>query len=345
MTTKTQARAQARALVGAAAFGSLVGLAIGCAYLGGEAAHASMIRAQAERFAGAAKSGYSERSLIQAAGGSDRNALAIAHRHDPYLVAGGAQRDLQAAAFAANYVPGEPDSQSAGLRRITFHPTAAASPFRMEGALDASRDLQCLTEAVYFEARGEGATGMAAVAQVVLNRVRHPAFPKTVCGVVYQGAGDGDCQFSFACQSHAGPQEDLAWSRARNVASRALSGHVMTEVGQSTNFHAVSVSPDWMNTLQRVAQVGGHVFYRFGHAGPPKDFRYTGEPIQKPPQPILASLMPSFGSNSDQPTPTPVQPVTYPAMQKALTSQAASVEAGAATDGKPVGSSEQTPKV
>ena len=71
----------------------------------------------------------------------------------------------------------------------------------MAGALDASRDLQCLTEAVYWEARGEGAAGMAAVAQVVLNRVRHPAFPKTICAVVFQGAGLGraDCQFSFVC--------------------------------------------------------------------------------------------------------------------------------------------------
>jgi hypothetical protein len=105
LTTKTQARAPARALVGAAAFGSLAGLAIGCAYLGGEAARESMIRTQAERFAGAAKSGYTERSLIAAAGGLDRDALAIARRHDPYTIAGGAERDHQAAQFAAQVAP------------------------------------------------------------------------------------------------------------------------------------------------------------------------------------------------------------------------------------------------
>jgi spore germination cell wall hydrolase CwlJ-like protein len=336
LTTKTQARAPARALVGAAAFGSLAGLAIGCAYLGGEAARESMVRAQAARFAGAAKAGYSEQSLIAAAGGLDRNALAIAKRHDPYTVAGGAERDRQAAQFAAQVAPqaAHPlDSQSAGLRQAAFRPGPAAQPFHMQGSLDASRDLNCLTEAVYWEARGEGPAGMAAVAQVVLNRVRHPAFPKTVCGVVYQGAADGDCQFSFACSTRHSRSEDNMWVRAREIAARALSGHVMAQVGSATHFHAVSVAPDWMGNLQKVAQIGSHIFYRFGHGGHPKDFRYTAEPAEpKAPQPMLAGLVPSFGA----PAPASAAAATtgptlaYPLLQKAADPTAAPADGKAA---------------
>jgi spore germination cell wall hydrolase CwlJ-like protein len=335
LTTKTQARAPARALVGAAAFGSLAGLAIGCAYLGGEAARESMVRAQAERFAGAAKSGYSEQSLVAAAGGLDRNALAIARRHDSYTIAGGAERDRQAAQFAAQVAPqgARLASQSAGLRQATFHPVAA-QPFHEQGALDASRDLECLTEAVYWEARGEGSAGMAAVAQVVLNRVRHPAFPKTVCGVVYQGASDGGCQFSFACSGHHGHIEDSMWVRSREVAARALSGHVFAAVGGATHFHAASVSPDWMGSLQKVAQIGSHIFYRFSRH--PKDFRYAAAPTEpKAPQPMLAGLVPTFGGAptpasaplaAAKPASAPV--LAFPVLQKAApTAEAATAPA------------------
>ncbi|HZZ88499.1 MAG TPA: cell wall hydrolase, partial [Caulobacteraceae bacterium] len=75
----------------------------------------------------------------------------------------------------------------------------SAAPFRLADPSNTAFDLQCLTAAVYYEARGESREGQAAVAQVVLNRVRSPAFPKTVCGVVYQGAAQHSCQFSFAC--------------------------------------------------------------------------------------------------------------------------------------------------
>jgi hypothetical protein len=323
LTTKTQARAPARALVGAAAFGSLAGLAIGCAYLGGETARASLNKVKVERFAEAAKAGYSEQSLVAAAGGLDRDALAIARRHDPSTPAPPAGSAPAAAIFTAQVAPREPDSVSAGLRTTLFHAPTPASPFHMVGALDASRDLQCLTEAVYWEARGEGAAGMAAVAQVVLNRVRHPAFPKTVCGVVYQGVAEGDCQFSFACEAHSSPSEDDSWRRARQIASRALSGHVMSAVGQATNFHAVSVTPGWMTSLQKVAQIGSHIFYRFGHAGQARDLRYAAESATETttPRPALASLAPIFGSASAPPDSEPSQskpsqPVAYAAMEK-----------------------------
>lgn len=148
------------------------------------------------------------------------------------------------------------------LHRTAFE---ASAPFQIVDASGAQRDLDCLTAAVYYEARGENPAGQAAVAQVVLNRVRHPAFPKTVCGVVYQGAAAGACQFSFACDGAADRQrEPEAWARARSVAERALSGYVMTGVGHATHFHIASLDVDWGGQMIRVAQVGQHVFYAFG---------------------------------------------------------------------------------
>ena len=156
MTTKTQARAPARALVGAAAFGSLAGLAIGCAYLGGEAARASMIRAKAERFAEAANAGYSEPSLVAAAGGSTGTRWPSRGAMIPTSWPGGAGAP-QAASSRPRIAARAGQRQRGPARQRSIAPTPA-SPFRMVGALDASRDLQCLTEAVYWEARGEGAT-------------------------------------------------------------------------------------------------------------------------------------------------------------------------------------------
>ena len=126
------------------------------------------------------------------------------------------------------------------------------------------RELDCLTQAVYFEARGETVRGQAAVAQVVLNRVKHPAFPKTGCAVVFQGAATRGCQFSFACDgSTRRAREAGAWDRARKIAARAMSGAVLADVGSATHFHTTGVSPVWGPRMLRVSQVGLHVFYRF----------------------------------------------------------------------------------
>src|SRR5690606_7807258 len=172
-----------RPTTAAAAFGGVVGLAVGGAYLGGLAAQASTVRAQAERLQGAGAGGYTQEALAVAAGGLDASALAIAQRHDPYSVAGSAQRDRQAELLTARL---DQLQGQHSLRRDAITKVAAARPFRLDSALDQSRDLECLTQAAYYEARGEGRDGMKAVAQVVLNRVRHSAYPNTVCGVVYQ---------------------------------------------------------------------------------------------------------------------------------------------------------------
>jgi hypothetical protein len=120
-------------------------------------------------------------------------------------------------------------------------------------------DLDCLATAVYYEARGETLAGQAAVAQVVLNRAHRPSWPKSVCAVVYQSVGQ-DCQFSFVCNGamrHG--REPQAWARARDVATRALSGYVMTAVGQATAFHATH--GDATAYAKGAVRLGGHVFY------------------------------------------------------------------------------------
>jgi len=125
-----------------------------------------------------------------------------------------------------------------------------------------SGDLQCLSEAVYYEARGESAAGQAAVAQVVLNRLARPSFPKSVCGVVYQRLTAGGCQFSFICDgAMRRPLEPAAWERARLVAQRALAGERGSVVGEATSFHAVRLGDLWGPRMIQVAQIGGHDFY------------------------------------------------------------------------------------
>jgi hypothetical protein len=162
-------------------------------------------------------------------------------------------------------------------------PGQAAAPFVLgeRSAGDAQASLQCLTAAVYYEARSEGLEGQRAVAQVVLNRVRHSAFPKSVCGVVYQGSKRRTgCQFSFTCDgSLRARREPGAWAQARKVAATALAGGVYGPVGLATHYHADYVRPWWAASLTRAVSVGSHIFYRWrGEWGDPKSFRrpYSG---------------------------------------------------------------------
>jgi hypothetical protein len=203
--------------------------------------------------------------------GADRRGLKIA------AVVGGGLALSAAAATAAVLVvslparaPADPAARVAIPLRESPDPTAAEAAVQPVSVSTTARpvragELDCLTQAVYYEARGEAPSGQAAVAQVVMNRVRHPAFPKTVCGVVYQGARTHGCQFSFACDGWAAtPRESGAWRRAREIAARALVGVVAPQVLGATHFHNARVAPGWGPGLMRVAQVGLHVFYRFG---------------------------------------------------------------------------------
>jgi spore germination cell wall hydrolase CwlJ-like protein len=123
----------------------------------------------------------------------------------------------------------------------------------------------CLARAIYFEARGESPVGQAAVAQVVLNRVKNPAYPKTICGVVYQNRNwRNRCQFSFACDGKAERiRAQTAWNRAKDLARDVTNGKVwLRSVGDSTHYHATYVSPRWARLMKRTDRIGRHIFYR-----------------------------------------------------------------------------------
>ena len=165
---------------------------------------------------------------------------------------------------------------------IATGPNPAARPFKAPplGSTAYNRALECLTQAVYYEAAREPVDGQRAVAQVVLNRVRHPAYPASVCGVVYQGSErDTGCQFTFTCDGslyHA-PMRAY-WDRARLVAQAALQGYVHAPVGNATHYHADYVVPYWASTLRKSAVIGLHIFYRWaGGWGLPAAFgqRYS----------------------------------------------------------------------
>jgi hypothetical protein len=141
----------------------------------------------------------------------------------------------------------------------------AAEPFTASRDSAAyERSLDCLSQAIYYEARSQSDDGERAVAQVVLNRVRHPAFPNSVCGVVYQGSGRSTgCQFTFTCDgSMNGTVEPYAWERARRIAAAALHGSVYRPVGLATNYHTTAIHPYWAPSLVPQVIVGAHIFYR-----------------------------------------------------------------------------------
>ena len=162
-------------------------------------------------------------------------------------------------------------------------PVQSAQPFSVRSdGLDHRRALLCLTQAVYYEAGFEPPAGRRAVAQVVLNRMRHPAFPKSVCGVVYQGSRSPVCQFSFVCDGslYRAPAPG-AWREAKAVAEAALVGFVESSVGAATHYHANYVAPRWAPMLTKITQLGAHIFYRWpGTWGQRAAFsgRYIGEP-------------------------------------------------------------------
>jgi spore germination cell wall hydrolase CwlJ-like protein len=161
-------------------------------------------------------------------------------------------------------------------------PIEPMQPFVLKtDAGDRTRAVNCLAQAVYYEAAREPLSGQQAVAQVVLNRLRHPAYPKSVCGVVYQGAAKATgCQFTFTCDgSLRWRPEPAVWDRAQAVARQALAGYVDREVGSATSYHAAYVAPYWAPSLVKMTQVGQHIFYRrTGAWGEPAAFtgRYAG---------------------------------------------------------------------
>jgi spore germination cell wall hydrolase CwlJ-like protein len=165
-------------------------------------------------------------------------------------------------------------------------PNPPARPFMLAARteLDKQRAIECLTSAIYYEAAIEPLAGQKAVAQVVLNRVRHPAYPNSVCGVVYQGSERRTgCQFTFTCDGALArtPMPSL-WQKARRIAEAALSGSVYKPVGWATHYHTNWVVPYWSSSLVKAAVVGTHIFYRWTGGwgtGPAFRMRYAGSEI------------------------------------------------------------------
>lgn len=225
----------------------------------------------------------------------DASQMAQAMRHDPSL--------RQPALYGLT--PGWESLTLAGKPRLDFGasgldamklnaatPTAAgliraAQPFvfKPASAEDRRRAQRCLTQAIYYEAALEPTEGQEGVAQVVLNRVRDPNYANTVCGVVFEGAErTTGCQFSFTCDGSLGQAPvRWAWDRASRVAEKALAGYVAARVGTATHYHADYVHPWWAPTLNKLTQIGAHIFYRWkGVYGEPSAFRqaYSGrEPL------------------------------------------------------------------
>lgn len=129
-----------------------------------------------------------------------------------------------------------------------------------------AKDINCMAQAVYFEARGEPYRGQVAVGQVVMNRLHHPIYPKDICKVVFQNQQmHNACQFSFACDGI--PEtvtEAKPWAQAEEIARGVITGAMyLPEVGKATHYHATYVYPAWAPRLKRVAQIDHHIFYQF----------------------------------------------------------------------------------
>jgi spore germination cell wall hydrolase CwlJ-like protein len=182
-----------------------------------------------------------------------------------------------------------------GLSDMPGHDADQTSPARLiwqtafhGSAIDDSRALYCLAQAIYYEAGMEPDAGQRAVAQVILNRVRHPSYPNTVCGVVYQGSErTTGCQFTYTCDgSLRRKPARFYWDRAKKVAAEALAGKSYTTVGTATHYHASYVYPYWAPSLRFLGTLGAHRFYSWkGNAGKASAFsqRYLGgEPLPVP---------------------------------------------------------------
>jgi spore germination cell wall hydrolase CwlJ-like protein len=124
---------------------------------------------------------------------------------------------------------------------------------------------RCLSEVMYYEARGEGASGQKAIAEVVFHRMNNGNYGHSICAVVYEGASHPGCQFSFACNGDLNREKDVrAWADSERLAAEILTDQAWRKdsTGGATNYHAASVSPDWAPTLEKTGQIGNHVFYR-----------------------------------------------------------------------------------
>jgi hypothetical protein len=250
-------------------------------------------------------SGFSDAALLKTTASFTPSVRDLARRHDPGInrpdtwgrPEGWASLDLRSVpdlGLSVEEAAPEIAQEVNALRPFSGLPIRPMRPFVLNAdASDRARAVHCMAQAIYYEAAREPVRGQQAVAQVVLNRMRHPAYPKSVCGVVFQGAARvTGCQFTFTCDGSLrwAPQTDL-WRRAEAVANKALAGYVDRDVGSATHYHANYVAPYWAPTLVKMTQVGAHIFYRWtGPWGEPPAFtgRYAGREADLTPE-LLAS--------------------------------------------------------
>ena len=216
---------------------------------------------------------------------------------------------------------------------IPFTRAAALAPaqYRADNSVESpSAALQCLTSAVYYEAGQEATDGQRAVAQVIINRWASAPFPKTICGVVQQGAPHPGCQFTFECDgSLSRPPAPAAWASARKVAETALGGAVDPDVGLSTHYHADYVVPVWASTMLKLTKIGRHIFYRWAGARP------AISPVPDLPQPLSEPFgIPSLGGPVVSPTAATVPP-PLPSVPDEVSSPATSLHTHLTSDTKP----------
>lgn len=219
--------------------------------------------------------------------------------------------------FAQNF---DVDSFKPSAAELAYHPTAEGLAFKGQGESQAEfeeRERRCLATAIYFEARGEPVRGQIAVAQVILNRVRSPNFPQTICGVVYQGQMHPGCQFSFTCDGQTDtPRNDEQWALARSIAKKATAGELwLPEVGYSTYYHANYVSPRWIGGMNKIDKIGRHIFYKKRNEEPyVVDAEATPESADSGISltPTL-SLVSAAVTGSTTPSPTPAMSLGYAA--------------------------------
>lgn len=186
-------------------------------------------------------------------------------RSDRVLVAALAIILATASAAIGASLTYHPSTENA-VARVAVKPVEAPQPVADSVMTQLLAEHKCLSEALYYEARGEGTVGQKAVAEVVFHRMNHGNFGHSICAVVYEGSSKPGCQFSFACnrdiKKHA--KRPSEWHQAEALAAQILTGQVTLKnsTGGAVNYHAVSVSPDWAETMDKTTQIGNHVFYR-----------------------------------------------------------------------------------
>lgn len=205
--------------------------------------------------------------------GTAQAEVTVSHSNDPNLVLG-----MELNALLDQERDGMENVGSDAIERLlqSFKPKSAA-PKKIEytKAFLESRPVatgdeqwQCLSEALYFEARGESVKGQFAVAEVILNRVSSPAFPNTVCGVVHQGTGKKyQCQFTYTCDGYSDViREKAAFEQVAKVARLMLDGAPRALTQGATHYHTNAVHPRWARKFAKTAQIGVHMFYRMPQA-------------------------------------------------------------------------------